>query len=89
MQPTIVLSLDPVLAISPFMLLPAPLPQVAVPTVGSKQCNLCRDEKDVSEFTTNSKQPDGLCSRCKLCVVRAGPWPKQPYDPVPSRIESC
>lgn len=36
----------------------------------SKVCTKCKTEKSVSEFHRRSQSPDGLRSRCKVCVAR-------------------
>ena len=33
-----------------------------------KKCNLCKIEKDFSEFNKNKKKKDGLDNRCKICT---------------------
>lgn len=35
----------------------------------TKQCNKCKETKDVSEFHKNRTSKDGLCNQCKQCKI--------------------
>lgn len=42
-----------------------------------KTCNICLQSKPLSEFTKNSRRPDGLQYRCRLCwSLRLGRKPR-------------
>lgn len=34
-----------------------------------KECRYCSEAKLISEFTRNSKAPDGHCNVCKSCAM--------------------
>lgn len=37
---------------------------------GRKRCSICRDERDVQEFSPNTGAPDGLQGSCRRCNAR-------------------
>jgi hypothetical protein len=40
---------------------------------GTKRCSICKDIKDIEEFSKNKSRPDGLHSNCKECQRKYSP----------------
>ncbi|BDA49224.1 hypothetical protein COCOBI_13-3340 [Coccomyxa sp. Obi] len=45
---------------------------VKEPTVESKQCSKCHEQKPAAEFHRDCNKPDGLRGRCRNCEAQAG-----------------
>ncbi|CAL8464099.1 g3634 [Coccomyxa elongata] len=45
---------------------------VKEPTVQSKQCSKCHEQKPAAEFHRDCNKPDGLRGRCRACEAQAG-----------------